>query len=306
MGYISKSNNISRKSKSKKGFSALMLILFLILILYTISLITPLFWGVLTSLKGKYELRNNIFGLPEDWLFSNYVDAFNAYAVRVHVKTGGFKWIYMEGMIFNSVLYSFGCAFIRTLCTCLVAYVTAKFSHFTFSKVVYGLVIVVMILPIVGSMASELALSRTLNLYDHIWGMWIMQFNFLGSYYLVFHAMFSGVPKDFSDAAYIDGASELTVMTKIMIPMVKSTFFVIVLLYFIGYWNDYQTPMLYIPSHPTLANGLYQFSQSTNNALATVPMKLTGCMILFLPIFVLFIIFHNKMLGNISMGGLKE
>ena len=133
-----------------------------------------------------------------------------------------------------------------------------------------------------------------------------MQFNFLGSYYLVFHAMFANVPKDFADAAYIDGAGEWRVMMQIMIPMVKNTFFVIVLLYFIGYWNDYQTPMLYIPSYPTMANGLYQFSQSTDNALATVPMKLTGCMIMFLPILVLFLIFRNKMLGNISMGGLKE
>ena len=300
-----KLNNL-KTVKKKSVMSPVMLLLFAILVIYTICLIAPLLWGVLTSLKGKYDFRSNIFGLPKKWLFSNYTDAFQAYAKRVPAKEGGFEWVTMGGMIVNSALYSLGCSLVRTLCTCLVAYVTAKFSKFFFSKVVYYLVIVVMILPIVGSMPSELALARSLGLYDHIWGMWVMQFNFLGAYYLVFHAMFKGVPKDFAEAAYIDGASEFTVLVRIMLPMVKSTFFIIVLLYFIGYWNDYQTPMLYIPSHPTMANGLHSFSQSTDNALATIPMKLTGCMLMLLPILVLFLIFHNKMLGNISMGGLKE
>lgn len=295
-----------KQSTSKKKFSPTMTIIFIVLIIYTISLLVPLLWGVLTTLKDRYELRNNIFGLPEKWLFKNYADAFNAYAVRVRASDGGFRWVKMWEMILYSVLYSLGCALIRTMCTCLVAYVTSKFSEFFFSKVVYSVVIIVMILPIVGSLPSELALARTLGLYDHIWGMWIMQFNFLGTHYLVFYAMFSGIPKDYSEAAYIDGASEWKVMTRVMLPMVRSTFFILTLLLFIGYWNDYQTPMLFMPNYPTLANGLYQFSQSTNNALATVPMKLTGCMIMVLPVLVLFLIFHNKMLGNVSMGGLKE
>ena len=160
---------------NKKGrMSPVMLVLFVVLVVYTISLITPLLWGVLTSLKGKYDFRTNVFGLPKEWLFKNYLDAFQAYSKRIPSKEGGFEWVRMGGMIVNSVTYSIGCSLIRTLCTCLVAYVTAKFSKFFFSKVVYSIVIIVMILPIVGSMPSELALARTLGLYDHIWGMWIM------------------------------------------------------------------------------------------------------------------------------------
>jgi ABC-type glycerol-3-phosphate transport system permease component len=163
-----------------------------------------------------------------------------------------------------------------------------------------------MMLPIVGSTPSELAIAHSLGFYNHIWGMWIMQAHFLGMYYFVFHAMFRGIPKDFAEAAYIDGASEWRVLFSIMLPMVKNTLFIVMLLSFIGYWNDYQTPLLYIPSHPTVAYGLYLFSRSTDQNLATIPMKLTGCMLMVLPIFVIFMIFHDKMIGNISMGGLKE
>ena len=118
--------------------------------------------------------------------------------------------------------------------------------------------------------------------------------------------MFRGIPKDFADAAYIDGASEWQVLFRIMMPMARNTLFTVILLNFIGYWNDYQTPLLYIPSYPTMAYGLYLFSNDTTNALSTVPMKITGCMIMMLPILVLFLFFHKRLIGNLSMGGLKE
>lgn len=295
-----------KKKTSLEGeMSPLMIVLCVILSCYVISLVVPFFWGILTSLKGKYELRSNVFGLPQDWLFSNYVTAFNAYTMKI-TYGATFTWVYLEEMLLNSFLHSIGCSVIKTFCVCIVAYVTAKFSHFIFSKFLNTLVLILMMIPIVGSLPSELALARALGLYDHIWGLWLMAFNFLGMHYFVFSAMFSNIPKDYADAAYIDGASEWQVLGKIMLPMARNTFFVIVLLNFIGYWNDYSTALLYLPSHPTLALGLHSFSTSTDNELASVPMKLTGCMILLLPILTLFLIFHDKMIGKISIGGLKE
>ena len=298
------------KTKEKASYldrkmSPLMIILFVVLVIYVISLFVPFVWGFFTSFKGKYELRNNVFGLPEKWMVSNYVEAFKAYSKKVEWGAG-FRTVSLGEMIVYSVLHSVGCAFIRTLCVCLVAYVTAKFSKYRFSKFINVLVLIVMILPIVGTLPSELALARSLGLYNHIWGLWIMSFNFLGMHYFVFYAMFSGIPKDFSEAAYIDGAGEWSVMLRVMMPMARSMFFIIMLLNFIGYWNDYYTPMLYLPSYPTLAVGLHSLSTSTNNALASVPLKLTGCMMLFLPILILFLVFHNKMIGKVSLGGIKE
>lgn len=291
--------------KIKRKLSPVIIILLVVLLVYAVSLFVPILWGLMTSLKDKYELRNNAFGLPEKWLFSNYIDAFDHYRVKVEAGAG-FKWVFFEEMTLYSLLYAVGCAAIQATVTCLVAYVTAKFKHFAFSKFIYSLVIVVMILPIIGSTPSELALARSLGIYNQIWGMWIMKFNFLGMYYLVFHAMFRGIPKDFADAAYIDGASEWQVLFRIMLPMARNTLLTVILLNFIGYWNDYQTPLLYIPSYPTMAYGLYLFSNDTTNALSTIPMKITGCMIMMLPIMVLFLCFHKRLIGNLSMGGLKE
>ena len=114
------------------------------------------------------------------------------------------------------------------------------------------------------------------------------------------------IPESFSEAAKIDGAGNFTIMVTIMLPLVKTTFSTIFLIYFINFWNDYQTPLLYMPNRPTISYGLYRFGNSVNAELSSVPMQIMGSMLVFIPILLVFTLFSKKMMGNISMGGLKE
>ena len=66
----------------------------------------------------------------------------------------------------------------------------------------------------------------------------------------------------------------------------------------------YGTIMIYLPSYPTLAYGLWYFVNVVPEASST-PMKLAGCMLLAIPLFVLFALSQKKLLGNVSVGGLK-
>ena len=91
-----------------------------------------------------------------------------------------------------------------------------------------------------------------------------------------------------------------------MIPMVLPTCSTIFLIFFIQDWNDYQTALIYMPSHPTLAYGVYSMSMSNKNGLSSEPMRLASCVIMATPILVLFIAFRNKIMGNVTMGGVKE
>ena len=125
-------------------------------------------------------------------------------------------------------------------------------------------------------------------------------------HFLIFYGVFKALPKDFSEAAYVDGASNLMVMLKIILPLVRNTFFTIMLIKFIDFWNDYYMTMSFMPNIKTLAFGLYEYSQSYKPAISSAPMKLAGCCILAVPILVLFFCFHNKIMGNVSMGGIKE
>ena len=161
------------------------------------------------------------------------------------------------------------------------------------------------LLPVVGSLPSQIQIAKDLNLYDSIWGMWLMKANFLSMYLLIFQGMFKAVPNDYTEAAKMDGASNFTICFKIMMPLVSKSFFTVYLLNFIGFWNDYQTPLIFMPNHPTVAYGLYLFNRSTDGALSTIPMKLTGSMIVMIPILIIFLIFQKRLTENELGGGIK-
>lgn len=281
------------------------IILGIILFVYSLMIIFALCWGLMTSFKGNYtDFYSNKLGLPKEWLFSNYSTAFQHFEAKVQDINGGYKWCNFFDMLKNSLLYAVGCSFFSTLVPCITGYAMAKF-RFKFSDFLYIVVLMTMALPVVGNLASEINIARSLGIYDTFFGTWIMSANFAGQYTLVFYAAFRSIPDGYSEAAEIDGASELKIMIRIMIPLVINTFGAIMLIKFIAYWNEYESAMIYLKSHPTIAYGLWAFNNDTVKGMNGVPMKLTGCMILLIPVLIVFLLFQDRIMGNVSMGGLK-
>lgn len=277
------------------------------MLVYVVSILVLLAYGLVNSLKLPLQFNQSTIslppGAPSEWAWSNYLNAFKEVFVPYPGVSGG--KVYLPEQLFNSVLYAAGSAFFATLIPCITAYGCAKFPC-KFSKLIYTVVIVVMGLPIVGALPSEILMAKRLGLYDHIWGLWLMKANFLGMYFLVFHAAFAATPKDFSEAAKIDGASNWRILFQIILPVVKNIFFSIMLLKFIEFWNDYQTTLIYLPHHPTAAYGIYYFSFTAGTTNSWPPMKITGSMLLLIPVLLVFLCFHNRLIGNVSMGGIKE
>ena len=293
------------KSRKKTEINPLMIILGIILALYSLSIIVSLFWGLITSFKDNFgDFYTNKLGFPKEWLFSNYISAFEHFEAKVQTIDGGYKWCNFLDMFKNSLLYAVGCSFFSTFIPCITGYAMAKFK-FRFSNFLYIVVLMTMALPIVGNLASEINVVRSIGLYDTFISVWIMSANFAGQFTLVFYAAFKGISDGYSEAAEIDGASEFGIMIRIMIPLVINTFGAIMLIRFITYWNEYESAMIYLKSHPTIAYGLWSFNNDTVRGMNGVPMKLTGCMILLMPVLVIFLIFQDKLMGNVSMGGLK-
>ena len=309
----------------KKKISVLNAVLFTVLALYAFSLLFLLAWGLFNSLKpyggppGTGSFRENPFGLPKgwpwEWKWSNYAMIFKELSIGVYTGAGKMKQVYIEELFLNSVIYSLGCAVMLSVTPCIMAYAVARYNY-KFNAVINAVVIVALALPIVGALPSEIQMAKALNLYDSFFGMLIMKANFLSMYYLVFLASFKTLSKTYADAAYIDGAGEATVCFRIMMPLVRNVILTIVLIQFINFWNDFQTPLVYLPSKPTMAYGLYLFTfvgQTTMDEFGNTVRKgseitdrLAGAMVMLLPVLALFIAFHNKLIGNLSMGGIKE
>jgi ABC-type glycerol-3-phosphate transport system permease component len=299
---------MEKNHKKKLQIGIFFAIIGTILSIYTISMIAPLLWGLSTALKDHSEFIENVVGLPKgapwNWKWSNFINVVDGFFCQITTEEGRF-YVRFPAMFINTMVYAIGSAIIQTIVPCIVGYMTAKFDY-KFSRLINTMVIVLMVLPIVGSAPSELQILKSLGLFDTMIGNFIQKFNFLGMYYLIFYAAFKNMPNDFMEAGYVDGASEFRVMVQIALPMVATVMGTVVLIKFIEFWNDYQTPLLYLPSYATLARGLFNLSQLKQGDFATVPFRTAGCMLFAIPVFVLFIIFKEKLMGNISMGGVKE
>ena len=207
-------------------------------------------------------------------------------------------------MLLNSVLYAGGCALFQVACTAVVAYCTARYKNVV-STILHYVVIVTLILPIIGNTPSMIEIMRKLNLYNTMFGAWIMKLGFNNMYYLIFYAAFKSLSWEFAESAFLDGANHFTVFFKIMLPLTMTLVGTVFLLYFISYWNDYQVPMLYFPKYRTAAYGLFVVFTSTVDGMAYPPAKIAGAVFIFLPIFIVFMIFKKKIMGNLTEGGIK-
>ena len=283
----------------KNRLSVLTVVMLVVLILYCAVLLGMLLWAVLTALKEPLAFNRNKVGLPNPWYFKNIPYVLKNAEIRKEQGVVPFGEI-----VWNSVLYSVGCAFINTLVTAVVAYACAKYKC-AFSKFIYGLVLVVMVIPVVGNQTSEIQMSMNLGLYDKMVGMLVMRASFLGIYFLVFYDMFKAVPPALGEAAEIDGAGDAQIMLKIYFPIAINTFLTVLLINFIGYWNNYHVPMVYVPNHPTLAEYVFQISTFSKYPFSKAPVQLAASLILLIPVVTLFCFMHKRLLGNLSIGGVK-
>ena len=292
--------------KNKKLISPAKILLFSFLIIYSISIIFLLAWAVFTSLKTNREflIDQNFFGLPKVFAFENYKAVFDNFYVRVH-RGGELIYIRMLEQLYYTVIYAgLGC-FASAVAPLLVAYACTRFNYKT-NVILTTTVLLSMIIPIVGAQTSMVSVLHELNCFDTLYGAVIMKFNFANIYFLIYIGVLGGISKSFSEAAVIDGANEMQIALKVIFPLVKNVFLTVMLIFFIEYWNDYNMPLLYMPSHPTLAYGVWFLANNTTGDLNVTPRKMAGCMMIVVPITILFIIFKDKLMDNLSMGGVKE
>ena len=195
-----------------------------------------LVWAMISAFKTPRDFQTNPVGLPEK-IVNNFAEAIKLYKIQVGGVKGRPLYAMFPQMLYNSVLYSVGCALFNTIVICLTAYCCARYKY-RLSKIVYAVVLVTMTIPIVGSLPSQIQVSQALGIYNKIWGMWLQSASFLGLYFLVFYETFASLPNSFFEAARIDGADDLSLIFRIALPLAKNVFLTIFLLNFITYWNE--------------------------------------------------------------------
>ena len=126
----------------------------------------------------------------------------------------------------------------------------------------------------------------------------------VGSMFLIMRSYYNGLSWEYAEAAQIDGASDLSIYIRIMIPLAKPCLMSLGLLMLIEGWNDWATSVYYLPDFPTLASGLYIYEKiSTFNV--NYPVYFAGIVISFIPTMLLFIFFNEQIMNSVTTGGIK-
>lgn len=272
---------------------------FVFFALYAASLTLPFVWLFLKSLEepGGYLLNRSLYGafwITDTFHFKNYITALT------EMQDKGVNFL---GMIVNSIWYV-GIGTVQTIFWhAITAYVISKYT-FRGKKFLYNLVIICAIVPLMGTSAATYKLISALNLYDT--GplyLIITSFGGLGGSFLMMVGMFSGISWSYAEAVFIDGGSDNTVFFKIMLPQVMPALAALAINTAIGLWNNYMQPLMYMPSTPMVASGLYRVSLYIHRL--GEPIYFSGLILSMLPVLILYAFIAENMMTNLSIGGLK-
>ena len=288
---IQETNVLTSRSRGDKILFAVVFALFA---LYAASLIFSVLWMVMTSLKGSAEDFG--FELPREWLFSNYADSFE-------MLNAGDGTTTFFGMIFNSLWYTVTVTSLGVIMPCITGYVISKYE-FPLKKVIFSVAITSMMIPVVGNTAANMKLVGELKIYDTPLFAVVSSLGGFGGNFLVYYGFFKSVSWSYSEAAQIDGANAFTVFFKIMLPQAIPIMMTYAITNSIFNWNEYQTIILYLPSFPTLASGLFDYKAKADR-LGNIPIYFAGLVISMIPTIILFSAFSNKVMTTLSLGGLK-
>ena len=283
----------SSKIKKRPGEIVLFAIVFLIFVIYAVMLFYPLIWGLLSSFKSVKDYNNSPFSFPSVWHFENYIEA---------IKTISDDGMSFTQMPWNSVWFAVGSAIIHMEFTSAYAYVLNKYN-FRGRKFLYGLCLFMMAVPIGASFVSTYRLMHNLHLTNS-YLILLTSINVYGMKLILCYSYYNNISNAYVEAAQIDGANFYTIYFKAMRPQATPILLTLMVLEFIEKWNDYMGPLLYLSKMPTLATGLYRY-QSIVEWSGNYPVLFAGIFICTLPLFIIFIFFSNKLMDNISVGGLK-
>ncbi len=289
-------------TKRTKGEKVVFTIVFILFCLYAISLILPFVFVFLSSLKDGFseyfDENNTVFTLPKKWLFSNYIEAFK----KLKYDNGEIQ-VSFPMMFVNSIWYTLLSSFVSVFSCTVTGYCLSKYQ-FKARKYIYAIAIFCMTIPIVGTTGSYYKLIGDLGIYDTPLYVVISSISAWGFNFLVMYGFFKNVSWTYAEAAFVDGGGHFTAFFKIMIPLAIGPITTLFVVACISNWNDYMSLIMYMPSYPTIASGLYNY-QANSTRIGDMPIYFAGILISIIPVLIMFIFCSNTMMKNMNVGGIK-
>ena len=270
-----------------------------VLILFCLIFITPFYWMVASSLKSVAEGATFPPTLiPQAWRWQNFVDAvnyipFGLYALNSLIITIGAT----IGAVLSNTVIAYGFSRIQWPGRNALFYICVATIFLPYPVVLVALFDIFSKLPSFGIQGGHSWINTFLPL--------IVPAFFGNPFYIFLMRQFMmGIPKELSDAARVDGASEIQTFWHVILPLTKPAVTVIGILAAVAAWNEFLLPLLYLQENNKypLAIGLAFFTSEHDVAYNLL---MAASTLIVLPVVVIFVLAQRYFIEGITVGGVK-
>lgn len=267
----------------------LKILLYVVLVALAVFTLIPFVWMLSSSLK----LDREVFAYPIKWIpetfhWENYKLIWSKVPLLTYFK--------------NTAIIAILVTFIQTLTSSFAAYAFAKLQ-FRGRNVLFICYVATIAVPWQTYMLPQFILMRSMGLYDTLWAIVVLQsFSAFGVFLM--RQFYQGIPTELCEAARIDGLSEYGIWFRIMLPLSRAAIATLVIFTFVGTWNDYMGPMIYLTRdvNKTVQVGLRRFIQENSSDYHLI-MAVSVCSLL--PVSIVFLALQKYFIQGIATTGLK-
>ena len=290
--------------KKGNGQGLYRIFIYVVLFALAISIVVPVAWVFMASIKENSEFYGNPWALPLGFHWQNFVNAWNA------AKMGEY--------MLNSVIVTAMALGILLIVALPASYALARFqfkgSKFLNMAFMGGLFINVNYIVVPIFLMLRDGNTWTMQNFGEGWflnNLFVLALVYAATalpftIYLL-SGYFVTLPHDFEEAAYIDGAGFFATMWKIIFPMAKPSIITVILFNFLSFWNEYiisMTLMNGMDAPKTLPVGLLNLMQAQQSA-AQYGMMYAGLVMVMLPTLILYIFVQKQLTQGMTVGGIK-
>ena len=275
-----------------RRFSLLLtdILMYSLLIAVSIFMILPFIWMVSTSLKPADE----IFAIPP-------------IIISPHSSLNAYKYLQENynilGIVKNTFVIAFSSTLLRLFFCALGGYGFAKFK-FPGQGFLFAFLLGTMVIPSAVTLVPIYIIMRDLKWIDTFWPLIIPgAANAFGIFFMRQYIM--SVSNELMDAARIDGAGEFTIFWRIILPIIAPGLTSLGLIFFMGSWNDFLGPLIYLksPEHFTLPLIIRSLVGPVGRTVYDVQMA--ASVISLIPLLIIFLIFQRRFVEGITAGAIK-
>ncbi|MFI3168646.1 MAG: carbohydrate ABC transporter permease [Faecalibacterium sp.] len=272
------------------GSKKTLVMVYIALTISAVAVMVPVFWLFTVSVKSLEELSQNTWGLPQEWLFSNYIAAWNGSQIDTYLM--------------NS-LYSTAVAILVTLVfVCPISFVLARY-RFKGNRAIYYFAIAGMMVPIHSCIIPLYTMIGQMDAYNNLsmLGLVYGAFRIPMSIFII-ESFMREIPRELDECALIDGCKTTQLFWRIILPLSKDGIVTISVLTVLACWNELLVAMLLIsdPDLKTIPSGLMSF---ITEYTAEYTKLAAGVMIAIMPAIIFYAFASSKIEKGMTAGALK-